>query len=114
MPAGLDDLKHIVCLMMENRSFDHMLGFLQSANYPIEGLSGSESNPDGAGTPVTVTNDAIYFGDLTPDPGHSHFDVMRQLFDGGAAATTSPSNTGFVKDYGSITNDVGIQNHFDG
>ena len=107
MPAGLDDLKHIVCLMMENRSFDHMLGFLQGTNYPIEGLSGSESNVDGAGTPVTVTNDAIYFGDLTPDPGHSHFDVMRQLFDGGSTATTAPSNTGFVKDYGSITNDVG-------
>jgi len=24
-PAGLDNLKHIVVLMMENRSFDHML-----------------------------------------------------------------------------------------
>ena len=28
MPAGLDNLKHIVVLMMENRSFDHMLGGL--------------------------------------------------------------------------------------
>jgi phospholipase C len=27
MPAGLDNLKHILVLMMENRSFDHMLGF---------------------------------------------------------------------------------------
>ena len=27
-PAGLDSLKHIVVLMMENRSFDHMLGGL--------------------------------------------------------------------------------------
>jgi phospholipase C len=26
MPPGLDALKHIVVLMMENRSFDHMLG----------------------------------------------------------------------------------------
>jgi phospholipase C len=114
MPAGLDDLKHIVCLMMENRSFDHMLGFLRGTNYPIEGLLGNESNLDGAGTLVTVTNDAICFGDLTRDPGHSHFDVMQQLFDGGSTATSAPSNTSFVKDYGSITNDVGIQNHFDG
>ncbi|HKW65097.1 MAG TPA: alkaline phosphatase family protein [Candidatus Acidoferrum sp.] len=27
-PAGLDNLKHIVVLMMENRSFDHMLAGL--------------------------------------------------------------------------------------
>ena len=26
MPPGLDALRHIVVLMMENRSFDHMLG----------------------------------------------------------------------------------------
>jgi phospholipase C len=44
MPAGLDVLKHVVCLMMENRSFDHMLGFLRATNYPIEGLSGNESH----------------------------------------------------------------------
>ena len=32
MPAGLDTLKHIVVLMMENRSFDHMLGGLRKTN----------------------------------------------------------------------------------
>ena len=26
MPPGLDSLEHIVVLMMENRSFDHLLG----------------------------------------------------------------------------------------
>lgn len=31
-PAGLDNLQHMVVLMMENGSFDHMLGFAQSAN----------------------------------------------------------------------------------
>jgi phospholipase C len=30
MPPGLDALKHIVVLMMENRSFDHMLGSLRA------------------------------------------------------------------------------------
>jgi phospholipase C len=106
MPIGLDALKHIVCLMMENRSFDHMLGFMRSTTYPIEGLSGGEFNSDADGTSVTVTNDAIYFGDLTPDPGHSHFDVMQQLFNGSSSAMTPPSNTGFVKNYGTITNNV--------
>jgi phospholipase C len=82
MPKGLDDLKHIVFLMMENRSFDHMLGFLQSPAYKINGLDGNETNDDSTGEPIKVSDDAIFFGDLTPDPGHSHFDVMQQLFDG--------------------------------
>jgi phospholipase C len=106
MPVGVDALKHIVCLMMENRSFDHMLGFLRSMTYPIEGLAGSESNLDADGTSVAVTTDAINFGDLTPDPGHSHFDVIQQLFSGSSAVTATPSNTGFVKNYGTITNNV--------
>ena len=33
MPQGLDNLKHIVVLMMENRSFDHMLGALKKTNH---------------------------------------------------------------------------------
>ena len=38
MPRGLDKLKHIVVLMMENRSFDHMLGSLKSDGPRIDGL----------------------------------------------------------------------------
>ena len=113
MSASVDALKHVVCLMMENRSFDHMLGFLKSANYPIEGLSGTESNLDANGAPVAVTDDAIYFGDLTPDPGHSHVDIMQQLFDGASPATANPSNTGFVKNYSAITNNAGNSHRSD-
>ena len=34
MPAGngLPSIEHIVVLMLENRSFDHMLGFLYTDN----------------------------------------------------------------------------------
>jgi phospholipase C len=107
MPAGLDNLKHIVVLMMENRGFDHQLGFLQSASYQINGLTGSESNHDANGSAVTVTNDAIYYGDLTPDPDHSHFGVMEQMFDGtDPNATPVPPMSGFVKSYGGITGSV--------
>jgi phospholipase C len=38
-------VKHIVVLALENRSFDHMLGFLKSPSYPLDGLNGHESNP---------------------------------------------------------------------
>ena len=38
-------IEHVVVLMLENRSFDHMLGYLKARHYPIEGLTGDESNP---------------------------------------------------------------------
>ena len=31
--------------MLENRAFDHMLGYLNRVNPEITGLSGNESNP---------------------------------------------------------------------
>ena len=37
MPTGLDKLQHIVVLMMENRSFDQMLGSLKAVNPGIDG-----------------------------------------------------------------------------
>jgi phospholipase C len=106
--SGLSDLKHLVVLMMENRSFDHMLGFLRSPTYQINGLNGNETNLDTANAQVQVTDDSSFFGDLTPDPGHSHFDVMQQMSDGAdPAATAVPPMSGFVKDYQLHTNDVG-------
>src|SRR6202020_715520 len=48
---GLSSIDHIVVLMLENRSMDHMLGYLyaERANVsptgdPFEGLTGHESN----------------------------------------------------------------------
>ena len=48
-PTGLDKLKHIVVLMMENRSFDHMLGALKAIDPRIDGVDGTsvESRHDG-------------------------------------------------------------------
>ena len=31
MPNGLDKIKNVVVLMLENRPLDHMLGYLRSA-----------------------------------------------------------------------------------
>src|SRR5690242_20649061 len=104
-----------VVLVLENRSFDHMLGFLRSASYPIDGLNGSETNPaDPHVSPpklVTVSPTAAYVGDLA-DPGHSlNPAVLRQLY--GLSddeirqlktyPTTTPKNNGFVYDYGMQT-----------
>lgn len=51
--------------MMENRSFDHKLGFMKSKDRPINGLTGTESNyPDPlhpTGTPVPMKPDATTY-----------------------------------------------------
>ena len=99
-PAGLDNLKHIVVLMMENRSFDHMLGFAQSPEWPIDGLKGNEFNKDSAGGTATVSDDANFAGDLTPDPGHSGLDTLTQLYrNPNSPIATDPTMDGFVLSY---------------
>lgn len=47
--TGLNAVEHIVVLMLENRSFDHMLGYLYAASGNVspsgdlfEGLTGTE------------------------------------------------------------------------
>ena len=41
----LQQVKHMVVVMMENRSFDHMLGYLKLEGMPeVNGLSGDEFN----------------------------------------------------------------------
>ena len=105
-PAGLDNLKHIVVLMMENRSFDHMLGFAQSPAWPIDGLKGNETNVDSEGGVAQVSNDADYDGDFTPDPGHAGFDVLTQLYgDPTTPVAQDPSMSGFVRSYEGKTGD---------
>jgi len=42
----LQGIKHIVVLMMENRSFDQMLGFLQNEGLDVDGIAGAKPNFD--------------------------------------------------------------------
>jgi hypothetical protein len=101
MPSGIDNLKHIVVLMMENRSFDHMLGFSKAGR-----LTGSESNLDSTGGIAQVSNDASYVGDLTPDPGHSLFSTLTQLYgEANIPVSQQPSMSGFVRSYEAQTGD---------
>jgi phospholipase C len=105
-PAGLDNLKRIVVLMMENRSFDHMLGGLMKSHPKINGLTGSESNPDTAGATVTVQPNALFQGQLDPDPDHHFPGVDLQIFGGQTGPGRVANMQGFVKDYFSQTKDV--------
>ena len=110
---GLSSVEHVVVLMLENRSFDHMLGFLYSgsgnvspAGQPFEGLAGTESNPDGTSQPVTVfaiepTTPHAYFMPGA-DPGEGYMATNDQLFgseNAPAQSSVTPAMQGFVKDF---------------
>ncbi|MGX4769558.1 alkaline phosphatase family protein [Bradyrhizobium guangdongense] len=106
-------LSHIFVLMLENRSFDHMLGFsgivgtdaVTGRRRPINGLTGSEANQyQGQTYKVNHPADAV----MAADPGHEFTDTVEQLC--GPTATYPPggnypaiNNSGFVNDYASHT-----------
>lgn len=111
MANQLASIQHVVVLMLENRSFDHMLGFLytdagnkSSTGQPFEGLTGTETNPDANGNPVSVfkiqasdQNAYFYPG---ADPGEGYMATNDQLF-GNTTAPNPPvaTNQGFIKDF---------------
>jgi len=111
MSNQLSAINYIVVLMLENRSFDHMLGFLYAASgnvspagQPFDGLTGQESNPGADGSPVTVFQ--IQPGSTSPyympgaDPGEGYDSTNSQLF-GSIQAPAPPvaTNAGFVNDF---------------
>ncbi len=109
--SALSSINHIVVLMLENRSFDHMLGFLYAANnnvspggQPFEGLTGKESNPDEKGSAVPVfkikASDKNAYYMPGADPGEGYTATNSQLF-GANTAPVPPvaTNQGFIKDF---------------
>lgn len=89
-------IKTIVVLVMENRSFDHMLGYLNRRNPNIDGLSGAEFNVvDEAGQPRTLyVSDTAEFVD--PDPGHSYQAIEEQIFGPEKKFLDPPPMSGFA------------------
>ena len=96
--------------MLENRSFDHMLGFLYSSQGNVsptgaafEGLTGQESNLGPNGNPVTVSEATnatqnLYYSPGA-DPGEGYLATNAQLF-GKSPPSAQPTNSGFVTNYG--------------
>jgi len=100
--------EHLVVLMLENRSFDHMLGFLKSPSYQIEGLDPNNlatNDPSVGNVPIPVTNDARTVNDLNPDPAHDFLNVNVQIFGNKSGTTAGPLMRGFVRDYAAVSND---------
>ncbi|MBI5644262.1 MAG: phosphoesterase [Deltaproteobacteria bacterium] len=96
-----NSIKHIIVLMLENRSFDHMLGF-----YPgVNGLNGTESIPIDPDSPASGSINIIKTSDsdgytTDPDPMHNLEDVSLQLYGSkNADFSNTPLNNGFFKNY---------------
>ncbi|QDP95646.1 hypothetical protein FOE78_06755 [Microlunatus elymi] len=96
----MSTIDHVVVLALENRSFDHMLGFLAHPDPAFDGLLTAEgySNPGWNGGPAVVAS-PIAKRVLPVGPDHSHNAVMEQLAVVGSGAGRKATNTGFVASY---------------
>ena len=99
MAPGLDKLRHIVVLMLENRSFDHMLGSLAAVDPRIDGITAGLNNPDTTGALIKPQPLAEFQGQLDPDPDHHFPAVDLQIFGGDTSLGRTPNMQGFVKSY---------------
>lgn len=97
-------IDHVVVLMLENRSFDHIFGFREG----VDGLRGDESNLLNPAEPESSTNPAFKVDSNAPfavlagkGPGHSLNATNYQLVNdkAGPSAGHPSVNNGFVRNY---------------
>jgi phospholipase C len=88
-------IEHVVVLMLENRSYDHMLGYLSNGH----GLAGDEFNrvdpSDPTSEKVYVSNKSGYVTVI--DPAHDFVSVETQMFGDPDHVVDPAPMTGFVK-----------------
>jgi phospholipase C len=109
--ARLAQIEHVVVVMLENRSFDHMLGYLSlpadeggKDRNDVDGLQGPQANLntlDGKPYPIHRL-DYTKFKDETEDPDHSGRSVKEQLAD---------KNGGFVANFARISSERAAKEH---
>jgi phospholipase C len=107
-------IHHLVVLMLENRSFDHLLGYYvpreegARGGPRVAGLTGTEFNlfnPEdpSAGSCAVHKTEGTDGYTTDPDPRHEHADAMVDLFcDPRPPAETAPKNGGFLFNYAKL------------
>jgi phospholipase C len=104
--SQLTEIEHIVVLMLENRSFDHMLGYLSHPNEghlrpDVDGLTGAEQNEFGG---KIYPSKRMVSPIMNGDPCHE-WDCVKEQLDN--------NNGGFVKNYSDVvTNPEFIMHYF--
>jgi phospholipase C len=71
-------IEHVVVVMMENRSFDHLLGWLPNAN----GRQADLAYINGSGNAQSTQHLGYYVGCTHPDPDHSYSGGRSEYDDG--------------------------------
>lgn len=99
----------VVVAMLENRSFDHMIGMMKSNNTAIDGCTVTDSNP-GCSNPMDPTvsgsptvhagNGAVYV--QPADPNHSVPATTEQVYGYGPTSQKPAPMNGFIKNYGTV------------
>lgn len=89
-----DPIEHVVVLMMENRSFDHMLGYMKQVYPGIEAIDTKNPlcNPEPGPGAKPICQTASPRNTTDPDPMHEVANVLQQLDVPGKCQ-------GFVQDY---------------
>ncbi|KAI5673769.1 hypothetical protein M9H77_14133 [Catharanthus roseus] len=109
-------IKTVVVLVMENRSFDHMIGWMKKLNPEINGVTGSESNPISTNDP---NSPRIFFDNkshfVDPDPGHSFQAIREQIFGSNDTSAVPPPMNGFAQQARSMDPNMtqSVMNGFD-
>src|SRR5215470_12128693 len=90
-------IEHVIVLMLENHTFDKMLGFLKKG----EGLTGQEFNRV---DPLNPNSQRVRVSDkaenvTSPDPLHTLRDTNVQLFGPNGTVQTKDLNSGFLFSY---------------
>jgi phospholipase C len=90
-------IEHVIVLMLENHTFDKMLGFLKKG----EGLTGKEFN---LVDPANPNSQRVFVSDkaesvTSPDPMHTLRDTNIELFGPNGTVQTKDLNNGFLFDY---------------
>jgi phospholipase C len=85
-------ITRVVVLMMENHSFDRVLGWMKKDNPAIEGVDPDNrgTNPDYPDSAVTVFQEETRNRNIANDPGHDLHNVLGQI---------DNANKGFVTDF---------------
>jgi phospholipase C len=106
--AWIDEIRHVVVLMLENQSFDRLLGFLRldDPTQQIDGVTGDETIPAVFDDPSRLvrmhraTTPEAYVTD--PCPGHQIEDMTVQIFgQTRVPVPPTPTMSGFVANYAS-------------
>ena len=97
-PPGAAALEHIIVVMLENRSFDHLVGYVKHSDPAFDGLAIDRTIPRDPADPSkgTVTTSRRRNVRLRVDPDHSPSAIAVQL---GLDRGDTPTNDGFVKSY---------------